>query len=173
MSAAQGRSQASSHRSPQGEGTPVNAYDRLQALQITLPGPRQPSAAYVSWVVSDRLLFLSGHTARFDGRPWMGKLGVNLTTEQGQAAARDLAIDMLGSLQAALGDLNRVRRIVKLTALVNSGPDFTEHHLVSNGASELFNAVFAGSGGHARSAFGVAQIPHGACLELELIAEID
>jgi enamine deaminase RidA (YjgF/YER057c/UK114 family) len=150
----------------------MSVYQTLEALQIRLPGVRQPAAAYVPYAIAGKLVFLSGHTARKDGQPWVGKLGVSLTTEEGQAAARSVAIDLLGTLQGAVGDLNRVARIVKLTSLVNSAPDFTEHHLVSNGASALIAQVFGPKGEHARSAFGVAQIPHGACIEIELIAEM-
>lgn len=150
----------------------MNVYQTLEALQIRLPGVRQPAAAYVPYVITGKLIFLSGHTARKNGQPWVGKLGVSLTTEEGQAAARSVAIDLLGTLQGAVGDLNRIARIVKLTSLVNSAPDFTEHHLVTNGASALIAQVFGAQGEHARSAFGVAQIPHGACIEIELIVEM-
>ncbi len=101
-----------------------------------------------------------------------GKLGENLTTEQGKTAARGIAIELLATLQAALGDLNKITRIVKLLVLVNSAPNFTQQHLVANGASELLMEVFGEKGPHARSAFGVAQIPLGACVEIELVAEI-
>ena len=83
-----------------------------------------------------------------------------------------MAIDLLGTLHAAVGDLNKVQRIVKVMSLVNSSPDFTEHHLVTNGCSELIGEVFGDKGAHARSAFGVAQLPLGACVEIELIAEL-
>jgi len=132
-----------------------------------------PAAAYVPYVQSGKLVFLSGHIARKDGKVWVGQLGRNLGTEEGKAAARAVAIDLLGTLQAAAGgDLNRVQRIVKVMSLVNSSPDFTEQHLVTNGASELLAEVFGDKGAHARSAFGVAQIPMGACVEIELIAEL-
>jgi len=118
-------------------------------------------------------VFLSGHIAKKDGKPWVGQLGLTMATAEGQAAARAIAIDLLGTLHAAVGDLNRVSRIVKLMSLVNSTASFTEQHLVTNGASELFGQVFgAAVGAHARSAFGVAQIPMGACVEIELIAEL-
>jgi enamine deaminase RidA (YjgF/YER057c/UK114 family) len=90
----------------------------------------------------------------------------------GGEAARSIAIDLMGTLHAAVGDLNKVRRIVKLMILVNSAPTFTEQHLVANGASELFAQVFGEIGKHARSSFGVAQIPFGSCVEIELIAEV-
>jgi enamine deaminase RidA (YjgF/YER057c/UK114 family) len=117
-------------------------------------------------------VFLSGHIARKDGKVWTGKLGQDIDTETGKAAARAIAIDLLATLHAHVGDLNRVTRIVKVMSLVNSTPDFTEQHLVTNGASELLAEVFGDKGKHARSAFGVAQVPLGACVEIELIAEV-
>lgn len=146
--------------------------DRLARLGITLPPVAVPAAAYVPFVRSGSLVFLSGHIAKKDGRPWVGQLGLTMGTDEGKAAARAIAIDLLGTLQAAVGDLNRVTRIVKLLSLVNSTPTFVEQHLVTNGCSELLSEVFgADIGAHARSAFGVAQIPMGACVEIELIAE--
>ena len=147
--------------------------DQLKALGISLPPVSTPAAAYVPYARTGNLLFLSGHIARQDGKPWVGQLGKNLSTEQGQQAARAVAFDLMGTLQAALGDLGKVRRIVKVMSLVNSTPDFTEQHLVTNGCSELLGQVFGSAGQHARSAFGVAQIPLGACVEIELIAEVD
>jgi enamine deaminase RidA (YjgF/YER057c/UK114 family) len=149
----------------------MNVHHNLTELQIHLPDARKPSAAYEPFAIASKLVFLSGHTARKDGQAWVGKLGATMTTEEGKLAARSVAIDLLGTLQAAVGDLNRITSIVKLTVLVNSAPDFTEHHLVANGASELLSGVFGRLGGHARSAFGVAQVPHGACIEIEMIAE--
>jgi enamine deaminase RidA (YjgF/YER057c/UK114 family) len=150
----------------------MSIYTKLTELQITLPPVAAPAAAYVPYVQTGNLVFLSGHIAKKDGKPWVGQLGKNMTTPEGQAAARAIAIDLMGTLHAAVGDLNRVRRIVKLMSLVNSTSDFTEQHLVTNGASELFGQVFGVAGAHARSAFGVAQIPLGACVEIELIAEL-
>jgi enamine deaminase RidA (YjgF/YER057c/UK114 family) len=145
---------------------------RLQDLGITLPPVAAPAAAYVPFVRTGNLVFLSGHIARKEGKPWVGQLGRTMQTEEGKQAARAIAVDLMGTLQAAVGDLNNVKRIVKVMSLVNSAPDFTEHHLVTNGASELFGQVFGDKGAHARSAFGVAQIPMGACVEIELIAEL-
>jgi len=150
--------------------TPI--YDRLQALGITLPPVAVPAAAYLPFVQTGKLVFLSGHIAKKDGKPWVGQLGKNMATEEGKAAARAIAIDLMGTLHAAVGDLGKIKRIVKLMGLVNSTAEFTEQHLVTNGASELFAEVFGPVGSHARSAFGVAQIPMGACVEIELIAEI-
>ena len=146
---------------------------RLQALGITLPPVSTPAAAYVPFVRTGNLVFISGHIAKRDGKPWVGQLGLTMSTEEGRAAARAIAIDLMGTLQAAAGDLTQVVRIVKVMSLVNSTPTFTEHHLVTNGCSELLAEVFGPQvGAHARSAFGVAQIPRGACVEIELIAEV-
>lgn len=149
-----------------------DVYDKLKTLGITLPEVSTPAAAYVPFVKTGNLIFLSGHLAKKDGKVIVGQLGKNTSIEQGKAAARLIAIDLMGTLHASVGDLNKVKRIVKLMSLVNSAGDFTDHHLVTNGASELFVEVFGESGKHARSAFGVAQIPMGACVEIELIAEI-
>lgn len=152
----------------------MNVYDKLNELGITLPPVATPAAAYVPYVQTGNLLLLSGHIARKDGKPWVGQLGLNMNTAEGQLAARAVAIDLLGTLHGATGDLNKIQRIVKLMSLVNSTGDFTEQHLVTNGASQLFAQVFGDQiGAHARSAFGVAQIPLGACVEIELIAEIE
>ncbi len=147
---------------------------RLQQLGITLPPLAAPAAAYVPWVRSGDLIFLSGHLAKRDGQVWIGQLGAGLTTAEGQQAARAVAVDLMGTLAAALGgDLGSVRRIVKVLSLVNSAPTFTEHHLVTNGCSGLLVEVFGSEvGAHARSAFGVAQIPLGACVEIELVAQV-
>jgi enamine deaminase RidA (YjgF/YER057c/UK114 family) len=150
----------------------MSVYDKLQALNITLPPVAVPAAAYVPFVQTGKLVFLSGHIAKRDGKPWVGQLGKTLQTPDGQAAARAVAIDLLGTLHAAVGDLNKITRIVKVMSLVNSAPDYTEHHLVTNGCSELIGQVFGDKGSHARSAFGVAQLPMGACVEIELIAEL-
>ena len=152
----------------------MSIQDRLQALGITLPAVATPAAAYVPWVRTGSLVFISGHIAKQDGKPWVGQLGTNMATDEGKGAARAIAIDLMGTLQAAAGgDLTRVKRIVKVLSLVNSAPTYTEHHLVTNGASELLVSVFGAEiGSHARSAFGVAQLPMGACVEIELIAEL-
>ena len=151
----------------------MSVYDKLKELGINLPPVATPAAAYVPFVRTGNLVFISGHIAKKDGKAWVGQLGKTMQTEEGKQAARAIAIDLMGTLQAALGgDLNKVKRIVKVMSLVNSTPDFTEQHLVTNGASELLGEVFGEKGKHARSAFGVAQIPMGACVEIELIAEI-
>ncbi len=155
----------------------TSIYQTLEQLGITLPPVSIPAAAYVPFVQTGNMIFLSGHIAKKDGKPWVGQLGKNITLEEGKAAAHQVAIDLMGTLHAALAangkDLNHVVRIVKLMSLVNSTADFTDQHLVTNGASELIGQVFGPVvGAHARSAFGVAQIPMGACVEIEMIAEV-
>ncbi len=150
----------------------MSIYQKLAALQITLPPVATPAAAYVPFVQTGNLVFLSGHISKKNGQVWAGQLGKNINTEEGKAAARAVAIDLMGTLHAAVGDLNKVKRIVKVMSLVNSTADFTEQHVVTNGCSELLGQVFGDVGVHARSAFGVAQLPMGACVEIELIAEI-
>ena len=152
----------------------MTVQDRLTALGISLPPVATPAAAYVPFVQTGALVFISGHIAKKAGKAWVGQLGMSMDTDEGQQAARAIAIDLLGTLQAACGgDLNRVVRIVKVLSLVNSTPSYTEQHLVTNGASQLLADVFGPEvGAHARSAFGVAQLPMGACVEIELIAEL-
>ena len=151
----------------------MSIYDKLAELKITLPPVAIPAAAYVPFVQTGNLVFISGHIAKKDdGNPWVGKLGQTMTTDEGKVAARSIAIELMGTLHAAVGDLNRVKRIVKLMSLVNSTDSYIEQHLVTNGASELFGQVFGDKGAHARSAFGVAQIPRGSCVEIEMIVEL-
>ena len=150
----------------------MSVYDKLSELHIQLPPVAVPAAAYVPFVQTGKLVFLSGHIAKKDGKPWVGQLGRTMQTAEGKEAARAVAIDLLGTLHAAVGDLNKIQRIVKVMSLVNSTPDFVEHHLVTNGCSELIGQFFGEKGAHARSAFGVAQLPMGACVEIELVAEL-
>ena len=150
----------------------MSVYDKLSELHIQLPPVAVPAAAYVPFVQTGKLVFLSGHIAKKDGKPWVGQLGRTMQTFEGKEAARAVAIDLLGTLHAAVGDLNKIQRIVKVMSLVNSTPDFVEHHLVTNGCSELIGQIFGEKGAHARSAFGVAQLPMGACVEIELVAEL-
>jgi enamine deaminase RidA (YjgF/YER057c/UK114 family) len=148
-------------------------HQRLKERNIQLPDVSVPAAAYVPYVQTGNLLFISGHIAKKDGKPWVGQLGTNMDTDIGRQAAESIAVDLLGTLQAACaGDLNRIRRIVKVVSLVNSSSNYTEHHLVTNGCSELLVHILGEAGAHARSAFGVAQLPMGACVEIELIAEL-
>ena len=157
--------------------TANDIYKTLADLNITLPPISVPAAAYVPYVKTGHLIFLSGNIAKKDGQVWVGQLGKNISLDEGKAAARVVAIGLLGTLHAALEatgkDLNHVSRIVKVMSLVNSTADFTDQHLVTNGASELLGQVFGPVvGAHARSAFGVAQLPMGACVEIEMIVEV-
>ena len=154
----------------------TSVYERLKNLQIALPDV-PPSvvdgygAAFVPFVRTGNLVYLSGRLAKKDGKPWSGKLGEHITTEEGKQAARGVAVELLATLQAAVGDLNKITRIVKLVVLVNSTPHFTGPHVVANGASELLREVFGERGAHARSSFGVSQIPFGCCVEIEMVVE--
>jgi enamine deaminase RidA (YjgF/YER057c/UK114 family) len=152
-------------------------YDRLKTLQITLPDTPPPVVdgyvpSFVPFVRTGNLIHFSGRLAKKDGKLWVGKLGEEITVSEGKQAARGVAIELLATLQEAIGDLNGVRRIVKLGVFVNSAPNFTEPHVVANGASELLLEVFGDRGAHARSAFGAAQIPFGSCVEIEIIVEV-
>jgi enamine deaminase RidA (YjgF/YER057c/UK114 family) len=151
--------------------------ERLRALQITLPDAAPPVVpgyvpAFVPFVRTGNLLYLSGRLAKQDGELWVGKLGERLTSAEGQRAARGIAIEMLATLRAALGGLEHVQRIVRLLVMVNCTPEDTEPHVVANGASELFVDVFGERGAHARSAIGVAQLPFGACVEMDVVVEV-
>lgn len=150
---------------------------QLRALQITLPKVAPPVVAgytptFVPWVRSGNLLFLSGRLAKRDGEIWVGKVGREVSVQEGNAAARGVAIELLAAVQDAVGDLERVERIVRLFAMVNCTPDCTEPHVVANGASELFVQVFGERGAHSRSAIGVAQVPFGACVEIDLVVQV-
>jgi enamine deaminase RidA (YjgF/YER057c/UK114 family) len=155
----------------------TTVYERLKALQIALREDPPPVvdgyvAAFVPFVRTGNLVYLSGRLAKKDGKLWSGKVGEQITTLEGKQAARGIAIELLATLQAALGDLDKIKRIVKLMVLVNSTPNFTESHVVANGASDLFLEIFGERGVHARSSFGGAEIPFGACVEIDLIAEV-
>lgn len=152
----------------------MNPYEMLERLEIVLKPPGAPAAAFDLHVRCGNLVFVSGHLARHaDGSAHVGKLGAQTNVQEGVAAARSIAIDLIATLQHACdGDLRRVKRIVKVMSLVNSTADFTDQHVVTNGCSTLLVEVFGAAGIHARSAFGVAQIPLGACVEIEMIAEI-
>ena len=150
----------------------MSVYEKLKELGLALPPATAPVAAFVPAVRAGNLIFVSGHIAKKDGKPWTGKVDAEISVEQGKQAARAAAVDLLGTLHAAIGDLNKIRRIVKLSIFVNSTLSFTEPHLVANGASELFEQVYGEPGKHARTALCVAQLPFGACVEIELTAEV-
>lgn len=144
----------------------------LKERGSALPNAGAPAAASAMCAQSGNIVYLSGQLAKRNGKVSLGKLGATLTTEDGRTSARSDAIGLLATLPAHLGDLKRMKRIVKMNSLVSSTPEFTDQHLVTNGALELFADVFGESGKHVRSAFGVAQIPLGACGEIELIVEV-
>ncbi|MEO7456874.1 MAG: RidA family protein [Gemmatimonadaceae bacterium] len=150
--------------------------ERLQALQITLPDEAPPVVPgyvpiFAPFVRTGNLLYLSGRLAKKDGQLWVGKLGQEVTTAEGKQAARGIAIELLATMRVALGDLENVRRLVRLFVMVNCTLEYTEPHAVANGASELFVEVLGERGTHARTAVGVAQVPFGACVEIDLIVE--
>jgi enamine deaminase RidA (YjgF/YER057c/UK114 family) len=149
------------------------AETRLKALGITLHTPGAPQANYIPHVITGRLLFASGQISVLPGgASYIGKLGREFTVEQGREAARICAINLLANFKAALGDLEKIGRIVKLTGFVNSIGDFDDAHLVVNGCSDLLVEVLGERGRHARSAFSVASLPRGAAVEAEAIVEI-
>ena len=146
---------------------------RLKELGITVPVAAPPLASYVPTVQTGSLLFVSGQVTLKEGkREFVGKLGRDFATEQGAQAARLCALNIVAQLKAALGDLDRVRRIVKLTGFVNAVPDFAEQPQVVNGASDLLAEIFGEAGRHARSAVGVGSLPRGVACEVEAIVEI-
>lgn len=147
---------------------------KLEALGLSLPEAPAPAAAYVPWVQTGSLLFTAGQVAKgADGvLVATGKLGAEVDLATGQECARACALNVMAQLKAALGDLGRVRRVVKLVVFVASDPSFTEQHLVANGASELFGQVFADAGQHARSAVGAPALPTDTPVEVEAIVEV-
>jgi enamine deaminase RidA (YjgF/YER057c/UK114 family) len=147
---------------------------RLKELNIDLPAPPAPVASYVPYVVSGNLVFVSGQvTAAPDGLKFVGKVGAGISLDDGKAAARLCAINVIAQLKAACGgDLDRVRRCVKLGVFVNAAADFTQHPEVANGASDLIQEVFGDSGKHSRAAVGAGSLPRGVAAEVEAIFEI-
>lgn len=147
---------------------------RLKTLHITLPTASSPVANYVNAVQTGNLLFLSGKgPLQADGTNITGKVGVDLTLEQGYQAARLVGINQLAVLKAELGSLDRVKRIVKVLGMVNCSPDFADHPKVINGFSDLMVEVFGEKGKHARSAVGMNALPANIAVEIELIVEIE
>ena len=144
---------------------------RLQELGIELPEPATPVATYVRYVQTGNLLYISG-TGPSKEQP-NGKLGTDLDVEQGYAVARNVGIAMISTMKEALGDLDRVTRVVKLLAMVNSAPDFTEQPKVINGCSDLLVEVFGDKGRHARSAVGMGALPGNIAVEIECIVEVE
>ena len=147
--------------------------ERLQELGVSLPAPVTPVAAYVPCVHTGNLVYVSGQVPMVDGKPsHLGHLGDDVDLEDGRAAARTCAVNVLAALKAELGELSRVRRVVKVTGFVASTPGFTDMPKVVNAASELFGEVFGDAGRHARAAVGVAALPLGVPVEVEAIVEV-
>jgi enamine deaminase RidA (YjgF/YER057c/UK114 family) len=147
--------------------------ERLEQLGVSLPSPAVPVAAYVPCVRTGNLVFVSGQVPVVDGKPThLGRLGEGVGLQDGRAAARTCAINVIAALKVELGELSRVRRVVKLTGFVASTPDFTDQPKVANGASELFGEVFGDAGRHARAAVGVAALPLGVPVEVEAIVKV-
>ena len=147
---------------------------RLEQLGVSLPTPAAPVAAYLPCVRTGNLVYVSGQVPVVDGKPThVGRLGETVGLEDGMAAARTCAVNVIAALKAELGELARVRRVVKLTGFVASTPEFTDQPKVINGASELFGEVFGDAGRHARAAVGMAALPLGVPVEVEAIVEVD
>ena len=151
---------------------PETAESRLKALGIELPPVPAPAANYVPSVRVGNLLFISGQVSIGGGEKFVGKVGRDLTVEEGQKAARVCAINLLANMKGALGSLDHVARVVKLTGFVNCMPEFEDPHKVINGCSDLITDVLGARGKHARSAIGMASLPHGASVEVEVIVEV-
>ena len=150
-----------------------HAETRLRELGVLLPSPPAPVASYVPFTVSGRQVFISGQIPLADGEvKFIGKLGDGMPLEDGQAAARLCAVNVIAQLKAACHDLDRVTRCLKLGVFVNATPDFTQQSQVVNGASDLLVAVFGDAGRHARAAVGVASLPAGVPVEVEMIVEV-
>jgi len=152
----------------------MNAENKLKEMGLELPPAAKPVANYVSAVRTGNLVFLSGHgPIRKDGTMITGKVGGELNIEEGYEAARQVAVGLLGSLKGEIGDLDKVRRVVKLLGMVNCTPDFTDQPKVINGASDLLVEVFSGKGKHARSAVGMNALPMNISVEIEMIVEVE
>jgi enamine deaminase RidA (YjgF/YER057c/UK114 family) len=147
--------------------------DRLKQLGLALAQPPSPAANYVSYVITGNLLYLSGQGPRdADGQYLTGKVGASVTLDEGYERAKLVGLGLLATAQVALGDLSRVKRVVKLLGMVNAVPEFGDHPKVINGCSDLFVAVFGEAGRHARSAVGMGSLPGDISVEIEAIFEI-
>ena len=151
----------------------MTAAEKLRDLGITLPSAPAAVGAYAPWVRTGNLLYLSGAGPNWDGKTWQGQLGKEYTTAEGYDAALGCALNLLSAAQSALGDLGRVRQVVKVLGMVNCVPGWTEQPQVINGCSELFVAIFGERGQHARSAVGMAGLPGGIPVEIEVIFEVE
>jgi enamine deaminase RidA (YjgF/YER057c/UK114 family) len=153
----------------------MSAEGRIKELGITLPDPAKPGGNYVPGVRVGNLLFLSGHgPSRVDGKPSArGKVGRDLSAEDGYKVAREVGVNLLGTARSMLGSLDKVKRIVKVLGMVNSAEGFGEQPKVINGFSDLMVEIFGDQGRHARSAVGMAELPSGIPVEIEMILEVE
>lgn len=152
----------------------TNSEEQIKRLNIELPAPVTPVANYITNLQLGNLLYLSGHS--FAGKPSpvdIGKLGRDLTVEQGYKAARNVAISVLATIKQVLGDLNKVKRVVRVLGMVNATEDFTDHPKVINGFSDLIVEVFGEKGKHVRSAVGMGSLPGGIAIEVEVTIEVE
>jgi enamine deaminase RidA (YjgF/YER057c/UK114 family) len=154
-------------------GAIMSVEDKLRSLSLELPTPPLPVGSYIPVQVIGNLAFVSGQTARIDGvRRYLGKVGREVTPEDAYLSARDASLNCLAALKQALGDLDRIKRIIKVLGFVNSAPGFNQQPSVINGCSELLLQLYGQNGPHARSAVGVAELPFGASVEIEMIVEV-
>jgi enamine deaminase RidA (YjgF/YER057c/UK114 family) len=144
--------------------------NKLKAMGLELPAAGTPPAGRAGAVRVGNILFVGGHTA---GPEHRGKLGAEITVEQGYEGAKDAALACLSDVKAVIGDLDKVKRVAKLLCMVNSAPDFGQQPLVANGATDLLSELYGDAGAHARSAVGMAALPNQACIEIEMILEIE
>jgi len=144
--------------------------NKLKAMGLELPAAGTPPAGRAGAVRVGNILFVGGHTA---GPEHRGKLGADITVEQGYEGAKGAALACLADVKAVIGDLDKVKRVAKLLCMVNSAPDFGQQPLVANGATDLLSELYGDAGAHARSAVGMAALPNQACIEIEMILEIE
>ena len=143
--------------------------NKLKEMGLELPAAGSPPPGRAGAVKVGNILFVGGHTA---GQEHKGKLGADITVEQAYVAARQACLSCLADVKAAIGDLDNVKRVAKLLCMVNCTPDFGQQPAVANGATDLLSALYGDSGAHARSAVGMASLPNGACIEIEMILEV-
>ena len=144
--------------------------NKLQAMGLELPAAGAPPPGRAGAVKIGNILFVGGHTP---GPAYRGKLGAGFTVEQGYDGARQACLNCLADVKAVIGDLDKVKRVAKLLCMVNSAPDFGQQPLVANGATDLLRQLYGDAGAHARSAVGLAALPNGACIEIEMILEVE
>ena len=143
--------------------------NKLKAMGLELPAAGTSPPGRVGAVRIGNILFVGGHTA---GPTYRGKLGTEITVEQGYEGAKEACLACLADVKAVIGDLDKVKQVAKLLCMVNSAPDFVQQPLVANGATDLLSELYGDAGAHARSAVGMASLPNAACIEIEMILEV-